>query len=278
MQIIYLDVLAALNFAMDYGILRASGYISGRIGSGRRLVAASGLGAGYAVLCVLLPLAAAAPLRLLCAGGLAAVAFDCPRRAVWIRSTMTVLLVSFIFGGCVSALSALCGADFYQNGVLTVPVSRTVLLTAALLAYAISAIVFRRSASGQQPCAEWVTICSGGRTAAVRLLRDSGNLLHDPETGKPVLILTMQSARALFPEALCGAEEHRIPYCALGGTGWLKAWIPEEIRREDGSRYDAVIALSEQEMGAEYDGLIADRREELCGTSEQDCARYCGGG
>ena len=278
MQVIYLDVLAALNFAMDYGILRASGQISGRTGSGRRLVAAAALGAGYAVLCVLVPLAALAPLRLLCAGGLTAVAFDCPRRAVWLRSTMTVLLVSFVFGGCVSALSALCGADFYRSGVLTVPVPRTVLLTAALLAYGISAVVFRRSASEQKPRAERVTICSGGRTASVRLLRDRGILLHDPKTGKPVLILTTRSARALFPEALNGVEEYRIPYCALGGTGWLKAWTPEEIRREDGSRYDAVIALSEQEMGAEYDGLIADGREELCGTSEQGCAQRCGGG
>lgn len=278
MQVIYLDVLAALNFAMDYGILRASGEISGRTGSGRRLVAASALGAGYAVLCVLVPLAASAPLRLVCAGGLTAVAFECPRRSAWLRSTMTVLLVSFVFGGCVSALSALCGADFYRSGVLTVPVSRTVLLAAAVLAYGISAVVFRRSASKQGPRAERVTICSGGRTATVRLLRDSGNLLHDPQTGKPVLILTTQSVRTLFPEALECVESYQIPYCALGGTGWLKAWIPEEIRREDGRRYDAVIALSEQDMGAEYDGLIADGREEQCGTSEQCFAQHCGGG
>ncbi len=278
MQVIYLDVLAALNFAMDYGILRASGSISGRTCSGRRLTAAAALGAGYAVLCVLIPWAAAAPLRLLCIGGLSAVAFDCRRRAVWIRNTVTVLLVSFVFGGCVSALSTLCGADFYRSGVLTVPVSRTVVLSAAALAYAISAVVFRRSASDQMPRTERVTIRAGGRTAVVCLLRDSGNLLHDPLTGKPVLILTMQSAQTLFPEALECAEEQRIPYSTLGGTGWLKALTPEEIRCADGSRYDAVIALSEQDMGAEYDGLIADRREDVCGTSEHCCAGRCGDG
>ncbi|MGN1015026.1 MAG: sigma-E processing peptidase SpoIIGA [Butyricicoccus sp.] len=262
MQVVYLDVLAVLNFGMDYCVLRAAGQLSGRSTSGKRLTAASAVGAGYAVLCVLVPRCALAPLRLICAGLMSAMAFDCRRRAVWLRCTLTVLLVVFVFGGAVSALGALCGGDFYRNGVLTAPVSRTELLAAAICAYGLSAVVFRRRASADAPRTERVTIRAGGRTETVRLLCDSGNLLTDPSTGRPVLILTVQSAALYFPEAVREAQPERIPFHTLGGDGKLGAFVPEDIRREDGSRYDAVVALSERSLGAEYDGLIAHNRQE----------------
>ena len=98
MRVVYLDSLAALNFCMDYCILRASAQFSGRPATGTRLTAAAGLGAAYAVLCVLVPVCAALPFRLIGVGGMSAMAFGIRQRAGWVRNTLTVLLISFVFG------------------------------------------------------------------------------------------------------------------------------------------------------------------------------------
>lgn len=260
MRVVYLDSLAALNFCMDYCILRASAQFSGRPSTGTRLAAGAGLGAAYAVLCVAVPMCGELPFRLIGVGGMSAMAFGIRQRAGWIRSTLTVLLISFVFGGGVSALSALCGANFYRSGVLVAPISRTVLVVSAALSYGISAVVFRRQTAADAPQTERVTIRAGGRTECVQLLCDSGNLLMDPLTGRPALILTKQSAQRLFPEAVQSAESDRIPFDSLGGSGWMEAFLPEEIRREDGSRYEAVIALTTAFLGADCDGLIPQGR------------------
>lgn len=278
MQIIYLDVLAVLNFCMDYCVLRASAGISGRECSAIRLAAASGVGAAYASICVLVPFCGAVPFRLICVGVMSAMTFGFRQRAVWVRNTLTVLLVSFVFGGGVCAVSAMCGTNFYRGGVLYAPVSRTVLIVAAGISYFISAVVFRRKAAADAPRSERVTICAGGRTGTVHLLCDSGNLLTDPLTGRPALILTMQSAQILFPEAVRTAQPERIPFESLGGDGAMPGFVPEEIRREDGSRYQAVVALTTQTIGAEYDGLIATGKEDSCGTFGKHCAESCADG
>ncbi len=258
MQVIYLDVLAALNFGMDYGILRATEQISGRHSTLRRMVLASAVGACYACLSVLVPRLACLPLRLLSMAVMTRMAFVCVSRAIWTRMTLTVWLMSMVFGGCVCGLGALCGGTFYRSGVLTVPVSRGVLLSAAVLSYLLSGVLFRREASADAPKRERVTIRACGETAEVLLLRDSGNCLTDPSSGKPVLILTRQTAEALFPKAVMGAEKGKIAYCTLSGEGVLDSFVPEEIRRESGARYEAVVALTDRVLGADCDGLIAD--------------------
>lgn len=262
MQIVYLDVLAALNFGMDYGILRAAGRLSGRDSTFLRLTAASGAGAVYASMCLLFPALACIPLRLAAAAVMTGAAFDCPSRASRIRMTLTVWLVSMVFGGGVCAVSAMCDGDFYRNGVLTVQVPRGVLIFAALISYFISGLVFRREASADAPERESVEISADGRTARVLLMRDSGNKLTDPYIGLPVLILTRQTARTLFPTAERQAHERQIPFCALSGEGIMDSFVPDEIRREDGTRYRAVAAITDSTFGADCDGLIADTADE----------------
>jgi hypothetical protein len=137
---------------------------------------------------------------------------------------------------------------------------RIFIAAAAALSYGISAVIFRRQTAADAPRTERVTIRAGGRTECVQLLCDSGNLLTDPLTGRPALILTKQSAQRLFPEAVNDAQIGRIPFDSLGGSGWLEAFQPEEIRREDGSQYEAVIALTTAFLGADCDGLIAQER------------------
>ena len=279
MRVIYLDVLLALNFCMDYCILRAASALGGRPCLMRRLAAAAAVGACYAAGCVLLPAMGALPLRLACCAGMAAIAFSVRHVRMLVRQTLLVLLVSFVFGGCVFALEQLSGTSLSAGGALYAPVSRKTLLVAAAFAYGLSGLVFRGKARENRPHGETVRLTFGGTVQECYLLVDSGNTLRDPMTGRPVLILTRAAAARLLPEELqflplllgkdnaaelvqraqqAGYTGWRlVSFQSVGGGGLLPCFRPDAVTREDGAAYDSMVAISGSTVCAgEYDGLI----------------------
>lgn len=279
MRVIYLDVLLALNFCMDYCIVRAASAIGGRPCAVRRLCLASGLGALYAAGCVLVPVLSAPPMRLLSCAAMAGAAFSVRSARQLLRQTLLVMLVAFVFGGCVTALEQLSGADLLVGGALYAPVSRRVLLLSAALAYGLSGMVFRGQARENRPHGETIRLTCGGAVQDVYLLVDSGNTLRDPATGRPVLVLTRAAAMKILPEEarfvplllerdnaaeLVQQAQQRgfaglrlISFQSVGGGGMMPCFHPEAVTREDGSLYDSMVAISGVPVCAgEYDGLI----------------------
>lgn len=76
-----------------------------------------------------------------------------------------------------------------------------------------------------------------GASARVTALIDTGNRLHEPLSGLPVLIVEANRVRKLLPAALDpAAPEHTIPggfrlvaYGALGGRGQMACFLPDEL-------------------------------------------------
>ncbi len=280
MRVIYLDVLLALNFCMDYCILRASAAIGGHPCPVWRLCLASGLGAAYAAGCVLMPALGAAPVRLLGCAAMAGLAFAARGTRALLRQTLLVVLVTFVFGGCVTALEQVSGTALSAGGALYAPVSRRALLISAALAYGLSGVVFRGQACARRPRGETVRLCRGGRVQEVRLLVDSGNTLRDPVSGRPVLVLTRAAALRVLPEEeqflplLLGADNaaelvqraqregaggwRLVSFRSIGGGGLMPCFRPDAVTREDGSAYDGLAAISGAGAicAGEYDGLI----------------------
>lgn len=280
MRVIYLDVLLVLNFGMDYCILRAASALSGKNVSGFRLCAAAGMGAVYATGCILVPLLHAMVLRIAMCAGMAGVVFSIHSIRQLVRKTLLVLLIAFVFGGCVFALEQLSGTNLSQNGVLVVSVSRKVLLAAAALTYGLSGIVFRNQAREKRPYGETIRLACFGTIHEVHLLVDSGNTLRDPMTGRPVIILTRTSAARILPEELqflpmllgTGNAAQLIQriqragitgwtlvsFQSIGGGGMMPCFHPDAVTREDGAAYDSMVAISGAGdiCSGEYDGLI----------------------
>lgn len=280
MRVIYLDVLLALNFCMDYCILRAASALGGRPCPMWRMAAAAAAGAVYAVGCVLLPILSVLPLRIVCCAGMAAIAFSVRNVHMLVRQTLLVLLVSFVFGGCVFALEQLSGTTLSTGGALYAPVSRKMLLVAAALAYGLSGLVFRGKAQENRPHGETVCLTVHGKMQEFYLLVDSGNTLRDPLTGRPVLILTRAAATRILPDELqflplllgnsnaaelvrraqkTGAAGWQlVSFQSVGGGGLMPCFRPDAVTREDGSAYDGMAAISGAGTicGGEYDGLI----------------------
>ena len=176
MRVIYLDVLFALNFCMDFCILRAAAAFGGLRCCLKRMAAAAACGALYAAAGTAVPALSAVPLRVLSCVCMTAIAFDIRQKRLLLRSTLLVLLVSFVFGGCVTALQQWSHAIVWRDGVLYAQVSRAVLLGSALTAYGISAVVFRGQAEQNRAQGEPVCITYGAHrqiASAARALQTS---------------------------------------------------------------------------------------------------------
>lgn len=280
MRVIYLDVLLALNFCMDYCILRAASALGGRPCPVRRLCAASGFGAVYAAGTVLVPALSALPVRLLSCAVMAGTAFSVHSVRRLVRQTLLVLLVAFVFGGCVTALEQVSGTALWAGGALAVPVPRRVLLLAAALAYGLSGLVFRGQAQEGRPHGETVCVTYAGRMEELWLLVDSGNTLRDALTGRPVIVLTRAAAMRIVPEEvqfvplLLGTDNaaelvqrvqqsgvsgwRLLSFESVGGAGMMPCFRPQAVTRQDGAAYDCLIAVSGggAVCAGEYDGLI----------------------
>ena len=110
-----------------------------------------------------------------------------------------------------------------------------------------------------------VELCFGGQTLSITALRDTGNTLRDPVTGKAVLVVDADIAgklTGLAPAALCDPVGtigkfpglRLIPYRTVGNTGFLLALQVRDARI--GNRRESIlVALSPNLMGKQYQAL-----------------------
>jgi stage II sporulation protein GA (sporulation sigma-E factor processing peptidase) len=263
MDTIYIDELFILNLITDYLIILASARVCGAVLKRLRYWLAALLGALYACAFVLPGCAfLSEPIpKLACGTVMAVISFSPERRPF--RCTVVFFAVSAAFGGAVWACSMLSGA-VSPGGYL--PISLKVLLPSFAVCYAMADVVFRRAAKNADRRIITVAAVFCGRSAVFRALRDTGNELFDPVTGREVLVVSPGAASALLPEgcksALCCADpvealeklcavpglEGRfrlIPYSAVGvSSGLLPAFTPDSVTTDGKACRDVMIAVS----------------------------------
>lgn len=263
MEVVYLDRLAAVNFLIDYCVLLAAGRFCGiPLRRGRYAVGALA-GAVYAALLVLpgwdwlahplLKLGAGCLMALIAFGGEAGLG----------RCTAAFFTVAALFGGGVYAASLLSGAEPLRG--TAVPLSGRVFALSFAVCYTVVALVFRRRLRQANRTIRPVVIRFAGREARLPGLRDSGNRLCDPVTGKAAAVADRESlsrqlglpplpgepAEALTMLNGCGEYRGRfrlLPYRAVGAAGLLLAFRPDQIA-VDGKAEDLLIALSPDGLG-----------------------------
>lgn len=243
-MIIYIDSVFALNFGVNYLLLRGTALLGSAALRPHRLLPAAGLGALYAVAVWLpgLQFLSGLPFRLLCAAGMLLLAFGCRR---------STLRLSAVFGGMTLAL---CGAVYgvqrllgnaprlCAGGALFYPVSFFTLLLTAAAVSAACRLLLPRLCHGRDALLP-LLLRRGGARVHLTALRDSGNTLRDPVSGQAVITVYWRAARALLPGSVRQEElfapaalalrlralsPRLIPYRAVGVEGLLLA-IPCEI-------------------------------------------------
>lgn len=278
METVYIDRLFLLNLLVDYFLLLCSGKVCGVPLRRGRYAAAAALGAAYAALSILpaLGFLTEAPMKLALGVGIAAAAFGGEKRLL--RCTVVFFAVSAAFGGAVWAVSMLGGGGL--TGRLWLPVSFRTLILSFAACYAAVSVVFRRSGQRAEREILLLTLTLGGRSATLRALRDTGNGLFDPVSGRAVVVAETAALLPLFPpdaaadlllqdpaEAVTRLSRRPelagrlrlVPYSAVGTqNGLLAAFRPDGASADGGRGRDCLVALCPTRLSeaGDYDAII----------------------
>ena len=206
---VYLDGVLALNFCINYLLLRGTARL-GASAAGRGRTALGALaGAVYAVL-VWFPWGrwmTVPPVKILAAALMLLISFG-PKKST--------LRLAAVFGALALTLcGAVYGTAFLQGNPvpwgknLLYPVSFASLLLTAL-AVSLACRLFLPKLSHAPDSIVPLKLQLGDRTVRLSALRDSGNTLTDPVSGQSVITVYWAAAAGLFPEKL-RAEEWKTP-------------------------------------------------------------------
>ena len=202
MTVVYLDAFLVLNFVVNYLLLACAGKLDGEpVGRGRTALAAA-LGAAYGGL-ALLPdwgflehpvcKAGAAVLMLLAAFG---------RSERLLRTGALFLVLSCAFGGALLLVAMVRGSDPGTGELLGPSLGMRGILIAAALSYGMLSLLLRGQFAHTRTGGELqeLTLSRQGRSVTVLALRDTGNTLQDPVTGRPVVVIEGEKLQTLVPE------------------------------------------------------------------------------
>ncbi len=262
MSTVYADVLFFTNFCMDFLALWLTGSLLHTPKKLRRLFFASTVGAVYALSELLLgghPLVSAVVgvgvSLLLCY-----IAYGDAGLFRFVRVFLVFWAVSVLLGGLITVfytwLSSLFGSE-------TLPLRKSdILLTLGALSGVVVLGVqrfFTRHAGGREV---GLYLSLGDREVTVHALSDSGNLLSDPISGKPVVLLRLSAAKRLLPKDYCFPDDttlipdERLPRMhpvfveTPAGREMMWAFTPDTAAVDMGKRRHPVTAV-----------LAVDRRD-----------------
>lgn len=238
----YLLLNACMNGALLCIALRWSGR---RIVPWRTIVAAA-LGAVYAVVAYLPGMAV---LRgVLCnigmCGAMLLVAAKWSGFRAFMRTWSLLYCAAFLLGGIVHALLQAFGG--------LSPAWQLSILAGSLL----GGILLRNTQRTRQTARAHLYICLAEASVRIEGLLDSGNLLHEPVTGLPVIVAPYEAVRSLLPEGCDPSRLETLPpgfrlvqAVTAGGSRMLMCFHPTELILQDGRRYTpihAMVAISAQ--------------------------------
>lgn len=201
--VIYIDVLLVVNLYINYFLVRGTSLMLRRKVSPRRVILASAVGAVGSllilvpdlnpILCVLIKIALGI--------GITFAAFGRQNKIDFLISSLSFLVVSFIFGGAMTALwnIAAPAGIFVRNGTayFDIPIIAAALFTAAMYG---GFRVFRTIIDRRKPQSHAVVrIRNGAAEVTLDGLADTGNSLRDSFTGKPVLITSIGKVAEISP-------------------------------------------------------------------------------
>lgn len=264
-MILYADILFLIDFSMDVLTLWTAGRLTHSPLKLGRLCSASFFSALVTVVATALSPSRATTLIIeaILPAAMCLIAFGRARASVFIRRYILLWLGGLLLGGCMTLL-------IRQNTSVGYSSSSPEGNPAVLMLAGAFAATFLVKTLSRTPSASFreVTLRFRRHSLTLRGMRDSGNLLTDPFTGEPVIIIRADMARELFtseeyaslvsdgniPSSLAG-RTRLIPAKGISGEILLRAVRPDKITF-NGSDYRALIALSDKLSVSDCDAVL----------------------
>mgnify|MGYP004469320969 CR=1 FL=1 len=267
-MVAYLDLIFLENTVMNYLILYTSGKLLNRKIKKSRLLLASGIGALYVLsLCIKIPNLLLNISKIIIPILLVKISFNSIGIKRLLKECIVFFFISFIFSGCALGFIHIFKPKVVHmvNGIIIGGehifeiLMLSTIISFILIKVSINLIKFKQKLNKNDMLCNLI-IGLGKNSIKVKALLDTGNLLTDPITKSPVVIVEKEKLLALIPdneidiiEDLLGGDEfidkesynariRAIPYVSVGNKNgimiaykvdWIKLEYQDEINEID---------------------------------------------
>ena len=275
---VYLDIVLIENILMNYIILFATGFIQKMEMRQIRLIASSIFGGVYAIISYLniIPIYSNFFMKMLLSIIMVYIAFNIENYKKMLKTILLFYLTSFVMGGCALALLYIIMPQNinFENGVLIGTYPLKVTIIAGIVGFIIIQIAFkinkRQVKKKDMFCMMQISI--NKKVQIIKAYVDSGNMLKEPITNIPVIIVEKEKIKNLINidfEKILGGDERNtenlkfriIPFNSIGKQNGILIGIKPDFVKiifEDNEKYieDVIIGLYEKKINKEYSALI----------------------
>lgn len=282
-MVVYLDVLLAVNWVIDYFLLLLSMRFLQISVRRRRILLGSGLGA-LTSLTIFLPVAlsgVAFAVNLAASVAIVWASFGGNNWRMLLKALFCFYGMSFIFAGIMTALWYFAAPKglLVKNGVVYYNISPGLFILITFVTYLVLRLA--QKITNKRPGISrfaGVTVSVDGNQARLRGIIDTGNSLIESLSGTPVVVVEYEAVRQLFPPLVKNAfdgsgktipgEElgwqkrfRMIPFSAVAVKGMLPSfradWIQVEEDGKNQERKNVYIAVCNQKLSdGQYQALI----------------------
>lgn len=246
-MILYVDVLFAINFSMDFISLFSAAHLTHRKVMKKRILLAALIGAVYSVVEMIYPIKSSPisiGISILVSLIMCIVAYYEAKIIIFLKMFIIYWGVSVALGGFMSVLYSALNKILseyienysYQN---VYNGARFFIIIALTL---IASTVFGRAFSSEKNTKKVsLEIVIDEISYKLTGLCDSGNLLTEPISGKSVILVDAKSEVGQRIDSASEFSKRFIPYSSTEKNGLLKGIVPEKIKIEEIS-VEAVVA------------------------------------
>ncbi len=227
---IYIDVLITLNILVNYFLLLAVRKITRSPISRWRIALGSIVGGASSLLIFIEDLGVVmTALKLLTAILMALVAFGVKDFKATLKKVFWLFSLSFIFGGLMLAVYIFFDTDImlYTNGIVYFDIDITFLVVCSVFSYIVISVIAKFTDKKAPKSQEYYTVIQyNGKTYSATALMDSGNMLREPFSNLPVVMVD----KNVFNSFNVPQEKTLlIPVSTVNGESLLKAFKPDFI-------------------------------------------------
>ena len=263
-MIIYIDVVLIENLIMNYIILFATAIILKLKIKHIRLILASLIGAVYSILSYmsLLEMYSSIILKIILSIIIVYVAFYPPKvNQLW-KDLLIFYLTSFVFGGAAFSLIYIIKPQeiLMKNGLFLGIYPLKTIILGAILAFIIIITAFKivKSKISKKDMICEIEIKLNKQEIKTKAMIDTGNLLKDPLTNTPVIVIEHTLLYDCMPKEILNNLEQ-----ILGGE--LEK-IPEEIR----NKYISKLKLIPFSSLGKQNGMLLGIKSEYVNIIQKD--------
>lgn len=213
---IYLDIVFLENLCMNYIILFATAYIMKNKINQIRIVLSSCLGSVYAILVYLQEslFFSNIIIKIMLSVVMVLIAFKPPKIKIFFKQIIIFYLISFVFGGCAFFLLYFVRPQdvLIRNGVYVGRYPLKIALLGGIVGFTITQIAFKfiKGKITKKDILADLIIYYKQQHISLKAFIDTGNMLKDPISGLPVIVVEKNKLYNLFPKKLLDNTERII--------------------------------------------------------------------